>query len=341
VTSRRAPWVLSCALIAFAVGALAQAPAPAPTPSPATTATQGLPPSSPTPSPSPSPSPVSAIRNKLAAADLLSAESVLEVHRAQHGEDGPWLVGLSWLARGALMLGDPSRAQRYAAEARAECKERMAKGASLEKDHDLETALGAAIEVEAQRLEQLRGPQVAADYARREFATLPALPAAPSLHSRIQKRINLLTLIGSPAPELVSEDASGPPPPTLASLHGKPVVLFLWAEWCGDCKAQATSLARIRSRYAPRGVQFITLTRYYDEPEKHAQEKARADSVWKAVYADVGPLPAVTSTTSMVRYGGSSTPTFVFIDRRGIVRGYTPTRLTTEELERRVAAIEK
>ena len=95
------------------------------------------------------------------------------------------------------------------------------------------------------------------------------------------------------------------------------------------------------SRYAPRGVQFITLTRYYDEPEKHAQEKARADSVWKAVYADVGPLPAVTSTTSMVRYGGSSTPTFVFIDRRGIVRGYTPTRLTTEELERRVAAIEK
>lgn len=38
----------------------------------------------------------------------------------------------------------------------------------------------------------------------------------------------------------------------------------------------------------------------------------------------------------MVRYGGSSTPTFVFIDRKGIVRRYTPTRLTEEELDRTV-----
>jgi thioredoxin-related protein len=43
----------------------------------------------------------------------------------------------------------------------------------------------------------------------------------------------------------------------------------------------------------------------------------------------------------MERYGGSSTPTFVFIDRSGIVRFYTPTRLTEEAFDRALATITK
>lgn len=38
----------------------------------------------------------------------------------------------------------------------------------------------------------------------------------------------------------------------------------------------------------------------------------------------------------MLRYGVSATPTFVFIDRQGIVRSYTPTRLTEAELASRI-----
>ena len=41
----------------------------------------------------------------------------------------------------------------------------------------------------------------------------------------------------------------------------------------------------------------------------------------------------------MQRWGGSSTPTFAFVDRRGVVRRYTPTRLTEEALDREVAAL--
>ncbi|HET9325227.1 MAG TPA: hypothetical protein VFQ05_00480, partial [Candidatus Eisenbacteria bacterium] len=70
-------------LVAFATGTLAQAPAPAPQP-----AASAAPSGSPSPSPSPTPSPVSGIRSKLSAADLASAESILEVHRQQRGEDG-------------------------------------------------------------------------------------------------------------------------------------------------------------------------------------------------------------------------------------------------------------
>lgn len=125
-------------------------------------------------------------------------------------------------------------------------------------------------------------------------------------------------------------------PPTLASLRGKPVLLFIWAEGCGDCKAQSATLARAKSRFENKGLQLVTLTRYYEgenEPEPPRQ-KAKMDSVWKAVYADIGTVPIVISTASMEHYGGSSTPTFVFIDREGIVRRYTPTRLTEEELDR-------
>jgi hypothetical protein len=86
-------------------------------------------------------------------------------------------------------------------------------------------------------------------------------------------------------------------------------------------------------------VEFVTLTRFYDPDSARAVEKARVDSVWTALYSGVGRLPSVISTASMVRYGGSSTPTFVFIDRKGIVRGYAPTRLTEAELDRRIAAI--
>jgi hypothetical protein len=98
-------------------------------------------------------------------------------------------------------------------------------------------------------------------------------------------------------------------------------------------------LARARKRHAAEGVQFVALTRYYDEAANRAAEKERVDSVWKTVYADVGSVPMVLSTASMERYGGSSTPTFVFIDRASVVREYTPTRLTEAEFERALATI--
>jgi thiol-disulfide isomerase/thioredoxin len=207
----------------------------------------------------------------------------------------------------------------------------MEHGAALEKDHDLEIAYGAAIEVEAQRLERANGAGRAAEYVRSE---LERVKSPVALIARLNKRLNMLTLTGEPAPELEVEDFVGSAPPPLASLRGKPVLLFIWAEGCGDCKAQSEALARANSRYAGKGLQLVTLTRYYEEEPDRPREKARIDSVWKSVYSGVGTVPMVISTTSMERYGGSSTPTFVFLDRAGIVRRYTPTRLTEKELDR-------
>src|SRR4249920_952071 len=69
----------------------------------------------PTPSPAPTPTPMldlRFIRMKISAGDLPSAESILEVHRAEKGEDAEYLLGMAWLARGAALLGDWPSASR-------------------------------------------------------------------------------------------------------------------------------------------------------------------------------------------------------------------------------------
>lgn len=332
---RRTAWTAAALLFAATLALAMEGPTPpsaAPPPPAASTA-----PATP-PAPAPPPSPVQGIRNKLSAGDLLSAESILEVHRAEKGEDAAYLSGLAWLARGALLLGDLDKAEGYAADVRRRSAEAKSRDFSLEEDRAAETAFGAAIEVEAQRLHRLKGSKKAAEYVRGELAGIKG-PVA--LRSRVNKRLNLLTLEGAPAPEIAIEDVIGVPPPALLALRGRPVVLYLWAEWCGDCKAQAAALARAVKRHAADGVQFIALTRYYDPADKRVAEKDRVAGAWASAYAEVGSLPIVVSTASMERYGGSSTPTFVFIDRAGIVRRYTPTRLTGDELERAIALIRR
>lgn len=326
---RPIPAALVTLLLAASVS-LAQAPtSPVPaTPSAPPVAATAATPATP-------PSPVSSIRNKISAGDLLSAESILEVYRLKYSEDSAWLSGLGWLSRGALMLGEPEKARRYAAAVRNRCREQIKNGADLTRDHSLEIALGAAIEVEAQLMERSRGKRHAVAFLENE---LKGIPAPPSLRSRLHKRIAMMSLDGTAAPELEIEDTIGEARPTLSSLRGKPVVLFLWAEWCGDCRSQATALAKARARFASKNVQVIAVTRYYDEPEKRLIEKARVDSVWRADYSELAGVPVVFSSASMERYGGSSTPTFVFVDTSGVVKSYTPTRLAYTELESRIAA---
>jgi cytochrome c biogenesis protein CcmG/thiol:disulfide interchange protein DsbE len=343
---KRSGYVVLLLLLVAAGVVFAQSAIPPSVVTPATAPAQAAPATS--AAPAAPPSPVSGIRNKIAADDLLSAESILEVHKAKYGEDGPWLNGYGWLARGALLLGETDKAKRYAEDVRAICAKKIAGGADPAKDHDLEIALGAAIEVKAQLIEKTTdtyslehrltgGAKAATDYVRGELAQLKGAPVA--FRSRLNKRIDMMTLVGQPAPELIVYDWLGEKPSTLASLKGKPVLMFVWAEWCGDCKAQAAVLAAVRKRHAHEGLQVLALTRFYDDDSLRVKEKARVDSVWNAVYPDVGTIPIVFSTASMERYGGSSTPTFVFVDRAGIVRRYTPTRLTESEMERTVGTL--
>jgi thiol-disulfide isomerase/thioredoxin len=200
--------------------------------------------------------------------------------------------------------------------------------------------LGAAIEVEGKLLAAREGRGSALRFLAEEFASAKDV----ALRSRIRKNINLLSLEGQPAPDLDKTDFIGAEPPSLASLKGKPALLFLWAHWCGDCKAQAGMLSRVLRKYRAQGLVVIAPTRYYgtgaeNKPATPAEEKAHMAKVWAEVYAGLEGVSIPIDTGMMAHYGVSSTPTYALIDRKGIVRFYSPTRLTEAELSRRIEAV--
>ncbi len=271
------------------------------------------------------------VRLKLSAGDLASAASAVEEYKEKHGVDAEYLDAVGWLARGAEMLKQPDAAAAYVAELRREIREEKS---------DLVIPLGAAIEVEGKLRAAREGRGSALRFLEEEFARAKDI----ALRSRIRKNINLLSLEGQPALDLERTNFVGSEPPSIAALKGKPVLLFLWAHWCGDCRAQAGVLGRVLRKYRAQGLVVSAPTRYYgtgaeNKPATPAEEKAHMAKVWAESYSGLEGVPIPIDTEAMVRYGVSATPTYALIDRKGIVRFYSPTRLSEAELSRRIEAV--
>lgn len=271
------------------------------------------------------------VRLKLSAGDLRSGEAAVEDWRRANGEDAEYLDGLAWLARGAELLGQDASALAYAEEVRRRIPQETPATAN---------PLGAAIEVEGRVLLARQGRGVALRYYEQELVRA----RDTALRARIAKNINLLTLEGSAAPEVESSDFAGSAsqmPPTLAQLRGRPVLLFFWAHWCGDCKAQAPAVARLAAKFGPRGLAVLAPTRLYGTGAGDAEatpevERAHISRVLAESYPGFESIPVPVSTAAMERYGASATPTLALVDRSGKVRLYTPTRMSEAELERRI-----
>ncbi len=270
------------------------------------------------------------VRYKLSAGDLASGIAAVEDYKRKNGVDAEYLEAVGWLARGAETLKQLDLADKYVAELRREIREEKP---------DWIIPLGAAIEVEGKLRATREGRGAALRFLENELARAKD----PAFRSRISKNINLLSLEGQTPPALNTSNFIGAEPPALAALKGKPVLLFLWANGCGDCRAQADSLARVWQKYRTQGLVLIAPTRLYgtvgEKPATPAEEKAQIEKGWKEFYRGLEGVPVTIDTETMVRYGVSATPTFVLIDRKGMVRHYAPTRLSEAELARWVEAV--
>ena len=268
---------------------------------------------------------VTIVKMKIAAGDVASGIAAAEDYKRDTGVDAEYLNAVGWIARGAQMLQKPDVADRYVAELHQQIPE--------EKD-GLIVPFGAAIEVEGRLILARQGRGMALRY----FKAALARAKDPALRSRINKNINMLTMEGESAPPIDMTDYVGAAP--TGGTKGKVVLLFLWAQGCGDCKAQSVSLARVWQRYRGKDLVLIAPTRFYgtvdEKPATPAEEKERIAKVWGETYAGLDGVTAPIDTAGHIAYGASATPTFVLIDRKGLVRLYAPTRLSEEELSRRV-----
>jgi thiol-disulfide isomerase/thioredoxin len=282
---------------------------------------------------------VTNVRIAIARNNFALGENLIHNYEVMRGSTPEMIEAESWLARGAMAAKDYDKAVDYAAQthklATAELAHRK-----LDSEPRLPLALGASIEVQAQAMAARGERGEAVLFLRRELKTY----AATSIRPRIQKNINLLSLEGRVAPPLDEAHWLGPKPTPIDRLRGRPVILFFWAHWCPDCKLEAPLLAQIASSYAARGLVIIGPTQHYGYVAGGAeatrdQETAYIDSVRKEFYSALALMPAPLSEENFNNYGASTTPTLVFVDRKGIVKIYHPGAMTYDELLAGVRAI--
>jgi len=274
---------------------------------------------------------VAQVRAAIAAADLPGAEQLARRALGKAPRDPEALLALSWVGRGALAAKQWEVALRVARDTEARIVP-LLKTRPLDAEPQLPLALGASYEVQAQAM--------AAQGARTEAVHLLTRAVerygATSIHARLRKNVHLLSLVGQPAlPLATGEFLSGVRAP--ASVTGRPTLLFFWAHWCSDCKAQAPVLARLQSEFASRGLAVVAPTQRYGyigarEDVPPADERRHIASVRQEHYPSLAGVPIPLGAQNFTNYGVSTTPTLVLVDARGLVRLYHPGTMTEAAL---------
>jgi thiol-disulfide isomerase/thioredoxin len=284
---------------------------------------------------------INTVRQLVAQHDVAGAERVARSWQASKPASTELAAALTWVARGSLEAKNLDQADALAGEA-TKMASRFLMGQKLDDDPWLPTAMGAGIEIHAQVMGARGERSEAIAYLQGQLKQF----AGTSLPERIRKNINLLGLEGKPAPPLDLSAAQwlGAKPPSLAGLRGHPILLFFWAHWCSDCKAEVAVVANIQRTFAPQGLVVIGPTRYYGyvaggEDAPPAKEKPYIEEVRRRYYAALPEMTVPLSAANFISYGASTTPTLVLIDRTGVVRYYHPGAVPEAELSARIQAL--
>jgi len=281
---------------------------------------------------------VGSVRMSLDSGMPADAQAKLKQYRITRGITRESLEAYSGLGRNALAQKDYVQATKLADETFS-MVERELKKRSVDAEPRLPIALGAAIEVKAQSMAAEGERQEAVKYLRLQLTHY----GRTSIATRLHKNINLLSLEGKPAPALQFAEYLGSRPQPLSAYRGKPVILFFWAHWCVDCKAEAPILARLKKEYGDHLV-LIGPTQLYGyaaegKPANEKEEIAYIDYVRQRYLGGLGDIPVPISGENFKEYGASTSPTLVLLGEDGRVKLYHPGRMTYDELKMQVGDI--
>jgi thiol-disulfide isomerase/thioredoxin len=276
---------------------------------------------------------VQLVRDAIAEPDFKKAEKLVLDDMAANGTTPIAIEAYSWLGRGAVAAKMYGEASDYASRTYTIVEEQL-KTRKLDDEPRLPIALGAAIEVQALATAGQGGRSEAIAYLQRELETYKAT----SIVERLNKNINLLGLEGTAAFPIESSEWIGASRASLADLKGKPVVLYMWAHWCGDCKVAGPLLEGLVNKYKGSGLTIVAPTRLYGYVAQRKTATPQEEMAYIAETRDkfypwLKDYAVPVSDDVFAKYGVSTTPTLVFIDRAGNVSKYNPGRLPLEQLE--------
>lgn len=263
--------------------------------------------------------------------DFAGAAADLQSYRKSAGVTAEGLEAMSWMARGELARRNLDQASKWAEDTYTQAAAEWKKHPVLrDPNAALALALGAAIEVEG-RVTAARGQRAdAIAYLTGERQKYLMTP----IRTRIQKVINELSLEGKPAPAIYGA----------ALPKGRPALLFFWAHWCPDCKAERADIARLKAEFGPKGLVFLAPTQKYGyvaggEDASPQVETRYIEQIRQQYYANLIDAPALINEENFRVWGASTTPTLALVDRAGIVRLYHPGAMPYAELRAKIAAL--
>ncbi|MBC8496885.1 MAG: TlpA family protein disulfide reductase [Anaerolineales bacterium] len=99
---------------------------------------------------------------------------------------------------------------------------------------------------------------------------------------------------------------------TLSELRGQPVLINLWASWCGPCRAEMPAMQRIYESYQEQGFVILAVNATNQDSPNSAAAFAVEHSLTFPILLDVdGAVSGL--------YRLRSLPTSFFVNREGII----------------------
>ena len=142
-------------------------------------------------------------------------------------------------------------------------------------------------------------------------------------------------LVGHPAPNfalVLLHSESGKSALSLSNLKGRPIVLNFWASWCQPCKEELPLLENAWKQMQAQKKNIVFLGIDFQESNSDASSFLLQHGITYLAGLD-------TDGSIANKYGVSSLPQTIFIDRNGTVRSREPQELTTQDLSRNLQSI--
>ena len=122
-----------------------------------------------------------------------------------------------------------------------------------------------------------------------------------------------MVAVGQVLPDAMMTGLNGPNR-SLSSYRGRPLIINVWASWCGPCRKEAASLERLA--WSEAGSRYTVIGISTDDDRNAAAKWLRHSNATINHYIDTGPRWPLEHML-----GASSIPVTVMVDAQGRVVG--------------------